>query len=66
MPTYVFHLHDGPSVPPRAETVVAQDDQEVQALAELRLTLSSSFTHVEVEREGVELFRLHRDSLGPR
>jgi len=66
MPTYVFHLHDGPEHPPRTETVEAHDDHEARSLAELRLTLSSAFKHVEVEREGVELLRLHRDSEGPR
>jgi len=66
MPTYVFHLHDGPSVPPRTEQVEARDDEEACALAELRLTLSSAFKHVEVERDGVEIRRLHRDSGSPR
>lgn len=66
MPTYVFHLHDGPDVPPRRETVEANDDQEARSLAELRLTLSSAFKHVEVERDGVELVRLRRDSAQPR
>ena len=66
MPTYVFHLHDGPGVPPRTESVEARDDHEAQTLAELRLTLSSAFKHVEVQRDGVELARLHRDSGSPR
>ena len=66
MPTYVFHLHDGPETPPRTETVEASDDQEARSLAELRLTLSSAFKHVEVERDAVELVRLHRDSEQPR
>lgn len=66
MPTYVFHLHDGPDTPPRRETVEASDDQEARALAELRLTLSAAFKHIEVERDGVELTRLHRDSERPR
>lgn len=66
MPTYVFHLHDGPAVDPRTESVEARDDEEARALAELRLTLSSGFTHVEIERGGVELCRLHRDSQQPR
>jgi hypothetical protein len=66
MPTYIFHLHDGPAVAPRTESVEAHDDQEARSLAELRLTLSSAFTHVEVERDGVELERLHRDSKDPR
>jgi len=46
--------------------VEASDDQEARSLAELRLTLSSAFKHVEVERDGVELVRLHRDSEQPR
>ncbi|CAN5253063.1 hypothetical protein BH10PSE1_BH10PSE1_22630 [soil metagenome] len=62
MPTYVFHLHDGPDVDPRTERVEASDDEEARALADLRLTLSSAFTHVEVERDGEELFRMQRDS----
>lgn len=66
MPTYVFHLHDGPDVPPRTEQVEAADDEEARTLAELRLTLSSAFKHVEVQRDGVELARLHRDSAVPR
>ena len=66
MPTYVFHLHDGPDIPPRTESVEASDDREARTLAELRLTLSSAFTHVEVQRDGVELARLHRDSEAPR
>ena len=66
MPTHVIHLHDGPAVPPRSEQVEARDDGEARSLAELRLMLSSAFTHVEVDREGSELFRLHRDSGSPR
>lgn len=66
MTTYVFHLHDGPETPPRTEQVEAHDDSEARSLAELRLTLSSAFTHVEVNRDGLELFRLHRDSVSPR
>ena len=66
MPTYVFHLHDGPTVAPRTELVDANDDEEARSLAELRLTLSFGFTHLEIERDGVELARLHRDSQGPR
>jgi hypothetical protein len=46
--------------------VEASDDQEARSLAELRLTLSSAFKHVEVERDGVELVRLHRDREQPR
>jgi len=66
MPIYVFHLHDGPETPPRTEIVEAGDDDEAQSLAELRLTLSLGFTHIEVERDGEEIFRLHRDSQKPR
>ncbi|WP_419755957.1 hypothetical protein [Brevundimonas sp.] len=66
MPTYIFHLHDGPAVAPNTESVEAHDDQEARSLAELRLILSSAFTHVEIERDCVELARLHRDSQGPR
>jgi len=66
MPIYLFHLHDGPDVPPRTERVEARDDAEARNLAELRLKLSAAFQHVEVERNGVELARLHRDSGAPR
>lgn len=62
MPSYVFHLHDGPDVPLRKEEVEAADDGEARDLAGLRLILSPTFTHVEVERDGRELFRLKRDS----
>jgi hypothetical protein len=62
MPTYVFHLHDGPDVEPRTERVEAGDHEEARSLAELRLILSSAFTHVEVEHDGKELFRMQRDS----
>ena len=62
MPEYVFHLHDGPDVPMQSETVLAHDDEEARDLAGLRLTLSGSYTHVEVERDGTEIARLKRDS----
>ena len=62
MPTYTFHLHDGPDVPPRGETVEAADDVEARGLAELRIMLSSAFTKVEVERDGKRLCSLERDS----
>lgn len=61
MSHYIFHLHDGPGVTPVEEVVEAIDDQEAKGLAELRLMLGHSFTHVEVVKEGVELFRLERD-----
>ena len=62
MPTYVFRLHDGPAVAPRSENVEAHDDTEARDLAGLRLTLNSAFTHVQVEKDGRELFSLKRDS----
>lgn len=62
MPTYVFRLHDGPDVPLQSELVEAHDDAEARDLAGLRLTLSLSFSHVDVERDGRELFRMKRDS----
>ena len=65
MPTYVFRLHDGPTVTPILETVVAADDQEARDLAQLRLTLSHGFTHVDVHTAGREVFRLQRDSQMP-
>ncbi|KQY96564.1 hypothetical protein [Brevundimonas sp. Root1423] len=61
MPTYVFHLHDGPSVPPREESVEATDLEQARDLAEMRLLLSSQFTHIEVLQDGEELLRLKRD-----
>ncbi len=65
MPNYVFRLHDGPTVAPILETVVAADDQEARDLAQLRLTLSSAFTHVDVHHAGREVVRLKRDSQRP-
>ena len=66
MPTYVFHLHDGPDVPLRTEVVEACDDQEARTLAELRLTLSTAFTQVEFDRDGIKVARLHREGQGPK
>ena len=62
MRTYTFRLHDGPHVLPILETVAAQDDDEARDLAQLRLSLSSTFTHVDVLHAGREVLSLQRDS----
>lgn len=64
MPTYVFHLHDGPLVPPQEESVEATDLEQARDLAEMRLLLSNQFTHVEVLQDGEERLRLKRDGRG--
>jgi len=64
MPTYVFHLHDGPAVPPREEAVEATDLAQARDLAEMRLLLSNQFTHIEVLLDGEERVRLKRDGRG--
>lgn len=64
MPTYVFHLHDGPTVPPQEETVEASDLDQARDLAEMRLLLSGQFTHIEVMLDGEEQLRLKRDGRG--
>lgn len=64
MPTYVFHLHDGPSVPPREETVEATDLDQARDLAEMRLLLNNQFTQIEVRQDGEERLRLKRDGRG--
>jgi hypothetical protein len=61
MPTYVFHLHDGPSVPPQEESVEAPDLDQARDLAEMGLLLGNQFTHVEVLLIGEEQLRLERD-----
>lgn len=61
MPTYVFHLHDGPLVPPQEESVEAADLDQARDLAEMRLLLSSQFTHVEVLQNGEKQLSLKRD-----
>ncbi|WP_332676838.1 hypothetical protein [Brevundimonas sp.] len=64
MPTYVFHLHDGPSVPPQEEAVEATDIDQARDLAEMRLLLGNQFTHVNVLLDGEEKLRLKRDGRG--
>jgi len=64
MPTYVFHLHDGPTVKPQEESVEATYLDQVRDLAEMRLLLGSQFTHVEVLLNGEEQLRLKRDGPG--
>jgi|GEM_PF-2720707 len=61
MPTYVFHLYDGPAVEPLDETVTAGDLKEAQDLARLRLLLSGQFSHIEVFEEGALRLKLERD-----
>ena len=65
MPAYVFHLHDGASVTPLDETVMAEDLEEAHDLAQLRLLLSARFTHVEVYENGVMRLKLERDGKPP-
>ena len=62
MPDYRIYLHDGPDIPPAAETLTAIDHEEALALAELRLLLSSAFTHAVVSLEGQVVGALKRDS----
>jgi len=62
MQTYILRLHDGPAVTPIEETVAAADDQEARDLAQLRLSLSSAFTHLDTHHAGREVVRLKRDS----
>lgn len=64
MPTYVFHLHDGPSVPPQEETVEATDIAQARDFAEMRLLLSNQFTHIEVLQDGEQRLSLKRDGRG--
>lgn len=66
MARYIFHLHDGPTTPPREETVEALDDAEARTLGELRLLLSPAYTHVQVRHADREVFRMERDSLKAR
>lgn len=63
MPDFLFHLHDGLSVEPVNETVKASDLEEAKALAEVRLLLSSDFTHIEVYDGDTQAFAITRDSL---
>lgn len=64
MPTYVFHLHDGPSVAPQEESVDATDIDQARDLAEMRLLLSNQFTHVNVLLDGEKKLGLKRDGRG--
>ena len=65
MPAYVFHLHDGAAVTPLDETVAAEDLEEAHDLAQLRLLLSTRFTHVEVFEDGVMRLKLEREGTPP-
>lgn len=62
MPDYRIYLHDGPDTPPAAETFTATDHVEALVLGELRLFLSSAFTHAVVSLEGQVVGALKRDS----
>lgn len=64
MPAYVFHLYDGPDVTPLDEAVTAVDLEEARDLAQLRLLLSSQFTHIEVFEAGALRLKLERDGTG--
>lgn len=62
MPDYRIYLHDGPDTPPAAEIVTANDDVEALVLGEMRLLLSSAFTHAVVSLDGQMVGYLKRDS----
>lgn len=62
MPDYRIYLHDGPDTPPAAETFTANDHAEALVLGELRLLLSSAFTHAVISLEGKVVGSLKRDS----
>lgn len=60
MPTYVFRLQDGKDLPDRTELVEASDDEEARDLADLRVSLSSQFSAVQVSKDGDHLFQVSR------
>ena len=62
MPDYRIYLHDGPDTPPATETISANDHVEALVLGEMRLLLTSTFTHAVVSLDGVVLGSLKRDS----
>ena len=62
MPEYRIYLHDGPDTPPATETIFAEDDEEAIVLGEMRLLLSSAFTHVVVSLDGSVVGAPKRDS----
>ncbi len=62
MPDYRIYLHDGPDTPPTTETFSAKDHAEALSLGELRLLLTSTFTHAVVSLDGQVVGSLKRDS----
>jgi len=62
MPDYRIYLHDGPETQPLVEIVEAGDDAEAVVLGEMRLLLSSAFTHAVVSLNGSNVAFLKRDS----
>ena len=64
MPDYRIHLHSEPDRATATETVVADDHAEALALGEMRLLLTSTFTHAVVSLDGRMVGSLKRDSQG--
>jgi hypothetical protein len=62
MPHYRIHLHSEPDMAPVTETVEAEDHAEALALGEMRLLLTSAFTHAVVSLNGQMVGSLKRDS----
>lgn len=62
MPDYRIYLHDGPDTPPAAETITANDHVEALVLGEMRLLLTSTYTHAVVALDGDVIGSLKRDS----
>lgn len=62
MPDYRIYLHDGPDNPPVTETFLAHDDVEALALGEMRLLLTTEFTHAVVLQDRRRVGSLRRDS----
>lgn len=65
MPDYRVYLHDGPDTAPATETLAAEDDTEALLLAEMRLLLTSRYTHAVVARGASKIGSLKRDSQDP-
>ena len=62
MPDYRIYLHDGPDTPPTTEPISAEDHVEALVLGEMRLLLTSTFTHAVVSLDGTVVGSLKRDS----
>lgn len=61
MPEYRIELHDGSDTPVGTETYSARDHVEALVLGELRLLLTSAFTHAVVSRDDEVIGSLKRD-----